>query len=117
MATLRAAHQLRFESVGAQLFADLLERHELPRTQLDDQRHQQALPAERALAPRPQVLLEEHALVRHVLVDDPQAFAVHRHDEAGAHLPQRLQVENLHRAGQDPPPAQQPMRVHISPRP
>src|SRR5256885_13166215 len=28
-----------------------------------------------------QVLFEQHALVRHVLVHNPQAFAVHRHDE------------------------------------
>ena len=48
----------------------------------------QALPGHRALAPRPQMLLEKHALVRHVLVDDPQPFRIHRHDEARVHLPQ-----------------------------
>jgi len=32
------------------------------------------------------VLLEKHALVRHVLVYDPQSFAVHRDDETCADL-------------------------------
>ena len=33
--------------------------------------------------------------MRHVLIDDPQPLAVHRHNKAGAHLPQRLQIRNL----------------------
>src|SRR5216684_4519576 len=41
------------------------------------------------------MLLEEHALVRHVLVDDPQPFAVHCHDETRAHLPEWLEVRDL----------------------
>ena len=46
------------------------------------------------------MLLEKDALVRHVLVDDPQPFAVHRHDEAGVHLPERLQIRNFFGARQ-----------------
>ena len=40
------------------------------------------------------MLLEQHALVRHVLVDDPQALRVHRDDEARIDLPQRLEVRD-----------------------
>src|SRR5580704_7169584 len=46
------------------------------------------------------MLLEENALVRHVLIDNPQAFGVHRDDEAAAHLAERLQVNDLVRAWQ-----------------
>jgi len=47
-----------------------------------------------------QMLLEEHALVRHVLVHDPQPLAVHRDDETRADLSQRLQVSDLFGARQ-----------------
>src|SRR5690242_19092446 len=41
---------------------------------------------------------EKYALVRHVLVDYPEAFAIHGDDEAGADLAQRFQVRNFLRA-------------------
>ena len=94
------AHQFGFETVGAQFFANLLENRELPGVQLDDQRNQQALSAEFAFAPRAQVLFEKHALVRHVLVNDPQSFAIHCDDEAAVHLAQRLQVGDVFDAWQ-----------------
>ena len=76
---------------------------ELPRIQLDDQRHQHSLAAEFAFAARAQMLLEQHALVRHMLVNDPESFAIHRNDEAAVHLPKRLQVGDRFRLGSAPP--------------
>src|SRR4029077_6715282 len=94
---LARAHQLRLKAVGAQLVTDLLERHELARLQLHNRRHDHPLPAKLAFTPRAQMLLEKYALVRHVLVDDPKPFAVHRDNETAVHLPQRLQIRNRFR--------------------
>ena len=99
MATLLRAHRRHVETVRGKLLGNLIEDHALPRRQLRHDRHQQALPGERAFAARAQVLFEQHALVRHVLVDDPQSFAIHRHDEAGVHLSQRLQFREAGGAG------------------
>src|ERR1700722_12769338 len=46
------------------------------------------------------MLLEEHAFVRHVLIDDPESLAVHRHDKTAAHLAQWLEVHYFIRAWQ-----------------
>ena len=44
----------------------------LRRRQFQHHRHQQLLPLDAALGPLPQHLFKQDALVRHVLVDDPQ---------------------------------------------
>jgi len=67
--------------------------------QLQDDGHEQALtlgaPAGQAL----HHLLEQHALVRHVLIDDCDALVVHRDDEGVAELPQRRHGPDVrHRA-------------------
>src|SRR5712692_6512269 len=41
------------------------------------------------------MLLEEHALVRHVLVDDPQSLRVYGDDVARVHLAERLELAQL----------------------
>ena len=43
------------------------------------------------------MLLEENALMRDVLVDDPQPFGIHRDDETVVHLSKRLQIRDVFR--------------------
>src|ERR1700719_5287616 len=45
------------------------------------------------------MLFEKDALVRNVLVDDAQTFAIHGHDKTVVHLPERLQIDDLLGAG------------------
>jgi len=51
-------------------------------------------------AARFEVLLKEHTLMRHVLIDEPEAIAVHGDNETRAHLAQRFKVRNLFRPRQ-----------------
>ena len=60
--------------------------------ELQDQRHQQALHLHAAGGALLHHLLEQDALVRHVLVDDPQAVAAGGDDEALVDLAERAQV-------------------------
>ena len=76
------AHRLDFETVGASSSAIFSKIDHLPRRKLQNHRHQHALALDFSGAARFQVLLEEHAFVRHVLIHDPQTFGVHRNDEA-----------------------------------
>ena len=74
----------------------------LRRRQVDEHRRQQALALEAA---RPQCvgdLLEQHALVRHVLVDDRHPLVVHGEDEGVAELPQRNHRTDIVRRGAGP---------------
>src|SRR5579871_5428826 len=80
------AHGLNFETVGRQFFCDFLEDDDLARREFEDKRHEHALRFNFAGAACSEVLFEEDAFVRDVLVDDPQAFAVDGDDEAGADL-------------------------------
>ena len=89
-----------FESVMRQFVGNFREDGLLRRGQLQHNGHQQALALHLLSSALPQDSFEEHALVRHVLVHNPQAFAVHCHDEARVDLPERLQVRNLLRARQ-----------------
>ena len=59
------------------------------RRQLDEQRHQQPLALQAAGRQPLHHALEQHALVRDVLVDDGDALVVHRDDERVAKLPER----------------------------
>ena len=85
-------HLRDLETVGGQLLGDSFENDELPRRELHHQRHQHVLAGELPFAARAQMLFEQHALVRYVLVNDPQPFAVYGDDEARIHLSQRLQL-------------------------
>ena len=80
-----------FESVPGQFVGDFGEDCLLRRREFDHQRHQQALAFDFLRRPLLQNFLEQHALVGHVLVDDPQAFGIHRQDEGVANLAQRLE--------------------------
>ena len=60
--------------------------------QLDQDRHQQPLRLHAARGVLPQHLLEQDALVGHVLVDDPQAVAPGGDDEALVNLAERPQI-------------------------
>ena len=60
--------------------------------ELQNHRHQHALAFYFSGAARFEVLLEEHAFVGHVLIDDPETFAVDGDDEAGADLAERFEV-------------------------
>ena len=92
------AHRRHIESVGGELLADVFENRALPRRQVHHDRHQQPLARQRPFAPRTQMLLEEHAFVGHVLIDDPQTLGVHRHNETRVHLPEWPQLPQRNRA-------------------
>ncbi len=76
------ANGRNFKSIGEQFVRDLAENHFLARRKVHHMRHEHALPADLSFAARAQVLLEQDAFVRHVLVDDPEALAIDRDDEA-----------------------------------
>ena len=59
--------------------------------QVEHHGHQQSLALERGLREALENPLEQHALVRHVLIDDHQAVVVHRHDERIAELAERCE--------------------------
>ncbi len=85
------AKGLDFESVLRQFVGDVGEDGLLRRREFDHQRQQQALAFDFLRRSLLQDLLEQHALVGHVLVDDPQAFRIHREDEGVANLAQRFE--------------------------
>ena len=85
------AERLDLEAIGAQFVGYLGKDRLLPRRQLQDHRQQQPLSFDGVRTALPQDLFEQYALVRHVLIDDPQPGAVHRQDERIAYLPQWLQ--------------------------
>ena len=85
------AERLHLEAIAVQLVGDLGEDRHLSRRQLDDQRHQQLLLLRRLRQPLLADFLEQNALVRHVLVDDPQPLRIDREDERVANLSDRLQ--------------------------
>ncbi len=65
------------------------ERLALARRQVEQDRLEQPLPLERAVGQSLHDLLEQHALVSHVLVDDGDAVVVDRHDERVTKLSER----------------------------
>ena len=86
------AERLGLESGGVQLVGDARVVDLLLGGELHDQRHQQALHLHAAGRALLHDLLEQDALVGHVLVDDPQAVAAGGDDEALVDLAQRAQV-------------------------
>ena len=83
-------HRFDFKSIRSQFLTNFFVDDELPWRQLDNHGHQQALRFDLSRAACFEVLFEEHSLMSDVLVYDPQTFAVHRHNETGAHLTERL---------------------------
>ncbi len=84
------AHRFDLEAVGGEFVGDFFVDDELARGKFENHRHQHALAFDFAGATRFEMLLEEDALVRDVLIDDPEAFAVDGDDEAGADLAERF---------------------------
>ena len=60
-----------FEAVSLQFVCDLRENHHLPRLQLDQQGHQQALPLHLLDLAVAENLFKKHPFMCHMLVDDP----------------------------------------------
>ena len=82
--------RLHFEPVALQFAGDLGEYHHLPRFELDQQGHEQALALnlfDFAGAKEP---LKQNALVGDVLVDDPEAVLARGQDEGLAEWPRGL---------------------------
>jgi len=67
-------HLRNFKTVGSQLLSDAPRKSRAASAKLDHQRNEHALSGELSVAARAQMLLEQHAFVRHVLVDDPQGL-------------------------------------------
>ena len=59
------------------------------RGELDEHRHEQALRLEAAGCQLLHHALEQHTLVRHVLIDNRDPLVIHRNDERVAELPER----------------------------
>ena len=76
--------------LARKLFGNFFVDDQLARRKLENHGHQHALALDFSGATRFEVLLEQDALVGYVLVDDPQTFAIHRDDETGADLAERL---------------------------
>ena len=100
------AEGLDLKAIALQFLRDAGEEHHLVRLQIDEHGHQQALPLHTLHFPLAKDLLKEHALMGHMLVDDPQTLVVDGEDERLAQLPQRLergegvQVRGLSTVGQ-----------------
>ena len=79
------------EAVAIQFVGDFGEDRHLARRQLDDERHQQLLPLGRFCQSLLADFLEQNALVRDVLIDDPQSLRIDGQDKRIANLPDRLE--------------------------
>ena len=85
------AERFDLEAVAVQLIGNFGEHRHLSRRQLDDQRHQQLLLLGRLRQPLLADFLEQDALVRDVLIDDPQPLRIDGEDKRIANLSDRLQ--------------------------
>ena len=85
------AEGLDFEAVAFELRSDLGEGDHLGGREVDEQWHEQTLALHALDFALAQNFFEEHALVRDVLVDDPEAFLVGGEDEGLAELADGLE--------------------------
>ena len=85
------AKGFHLKSVGFQFLGNPGENDHLPRFQLHQQRHQQALALDFFDLPIAQNFFKKHPLVSHMLVDYPQAVVSGGQDERLAQLAQRAQ--------------------------
>ncbi len=81
---------LRFKTIAGQFVGNFSEHCLLSGREFENQWHQQTLAFNFLCATLLQNLFEEHALMGHVLVNDPQPFPVHRQDERLPNLAQRF---------------------------
>ena len=72
-------------------FGNTAEGRLLRRSQFDDQRHEQTLALDLLRLALAQDSLEQHALVGHMLIDDPEAIFVNRENERISNLAERTQ--------------------------
>ncbi len=86
------AERLRIETRTLQLIGDARIFDLLAGRQIEQNRHQKLLAFHAALRLLAQHFLEQNALVRHVLIDDPQAIAPGRDDEAVVNLAERPKI-------------------------
>ena len=84
-----AAEIVHLEAEPRQRVAAGQQRLALGRRQFEHDRNQQPLALERTLGEPLHEALEQHPLVRHVLIDDRNPLVVDRDDEGVAKLPQR----------------------------
>ena len=80
-ATLRAPKGSASNPLCCKFVGDFGEDGLLRRGEFQHDRHQQALALDLLRRPLLEYSLEQHALVRHVLIDDPEPVFVHREDE------------------------------------
>jgi len=74
------------ETQGVELFGNTRIFQLLRRSQLNHQRHQQALRLDRIASTRGENLLEQNPFMGHVLIDDPESIATGSDDEAVVNL-------------------------------
>src|SRR3954454_6379865 len=70
-----------FKAVFLQLVRNLSEHRLLRWVKFDDDRHQQALALNLLICPLSQYFFKQHALVRDMLIDNPQTFRIDGEDE------------------------------------
>jgi len=85
------AEGLSFEAVAVEFVGDLGEGDHLSGEEVDEQRHEEPLALDLLGVAFAQDLFEEDALVRDVLVDDPETFFVGGKNEGVAELAERLE--------------------------
>ncbi len=83
--------RLHLKAIGLQFPGDGGKGDHLRRQQIEQHGHEQPLALYLLHPALAQYPLEQHPLVGHMLIDDPQALLVHRQDEGFAQLPQRPQ--------------------------
>ena len=88
---LRAPKGSASKPLLLQLVRNFREDGLLRRSEFDHNRHQHALAFDLLPGALARHSFEQHAFVGAVLVDDPQAFVVHRQNERLAQLAQRFQ--------------------------
>ena len=87
------------KAISLQFVGNLSKNHHLPRLQLDQQGHQQALALDLLYLAIAQNLFKKHSFVCHMLVDDPEAILSGGQDEGLAKLSQRPQGAELVEVG------------------
>jgi len=85
------AEGFSFEAVAIEFVGDLGEGDHLGRKQIDEKRHEEALTLDLLGVAFAKNFFEEDALVRDMLVDDPETFFVGGEDEGVAKLAQGLE--------------------------
>ena len=83
--------RLRFKAVARQFIGDCRKYALLRGRKLQQQWHQQPLAFYLLCRSLAENFFKQHALMGHVLIDDPEALGAYGEDEGVVHLPQRFQ--------------------------